>query len=95
MSGDIADDQDDMTIVYMLGFERGKDAAAATITAQAQEIERLRKALDTIKRLKPEPIAGSGFVTGPLALLNVAQRLAREATSHRARAAIRKETTTC
>lgn len=43
------------------------------------EIARLRAALTEIKKLKSEPIGDTGFAVGPLALLNAAQRIAREA----------------
>ena len=48
MSGDLVqheDDRDDLTISYMLGFERGKDATAtATALAQAR-IRELEEAI--------------------------------------------------
>lgn len=43
-----------------------------------RENERLRAALETIAKMKPEPIA-EGFVHGPTLLLSNCQRIAREA----------------
>lgn len=43
-----------------------------------QEIERLRTALSRIKAIRAEP-AAEGFVTGPLAHFQAAQRIARAA----------------
>jgi hypothetical protein len=51
---------------------------SVAVPADDAEIARLRAALDEIKRLKPEPIGDTGFVVGPLSLLNAAQRIARD-----------------
>jgi hypothetical protein len=48
MSGDLVqheDDRDDLTISYMLGFERGKDAAATALTLAQARIRELEGAL--------------------------------------------------
>ena len=45
------------------------------------EVERLRETLAAIKDISPEPIGFTGFVTGPQALLDAAQRMASDALS--------------
>ena len=48
MSGDLVqheDDRDDLTISYMLGFERGKDATATALTLAQARIRELETAL--------------------------------------------------
>ena len=50
--------------------------AAAEIESLRAERDALRGALEEIKRLKPERVA-EHFVTGPQALLDQAQRIAR------------------
>jgi hypothetical protein len=48
MSGDLVqheDDRDDLTISYMLGFERGKDATAIALTLAQARIRELEEAI--------------------------------------------------
>jgi hypothetical protein len=48
MSGDLVqheDDRDDLTISYMLGFERGKDATATALTLAQARIRELEEAI--------------------------------------------------
>lgn len=49
------------------------------IEQQAARIAELTAALTEIKALKPQAIGDTGFQTGPLALFQAAQRIARAA----------------
>lgn len=49
------------------------------IEKQRAVIKALVEALTAIRSLKPEKIGDTGFETGPLALLNAAQRIAKDA----------------
>lgn len=54
-------------------------AEAAVREAPADAVEKARQALTKIKKLRSEPIGNTGFAVGPKALLDQAQRIAREA----------------
>lgn len=70
----IFDDAEDATDLSNIAHE----AASALDAAQAR-IKELEKALEQIKAIKPENIGDSGFITGPLAHFQAAQRIARTA----------------
>ena len=55
------------------------DQFRATNERHCAEIKRLREALGVIKRLKPQKIVDTEFCTGPRALFDQAQRVARNA----------------
>lgn len=64
----------DYDLVQAVNADLGADNQALRA-----EIGRLKAALKEIKALKPAPIGDTGFSVGPQALLNAAQRIARQA----------------
>lgn len=61
------------------GLTSSEDLATADMFELCKNrIAALEAALTKIAKMKSEPIGDTGFATGPLALLNACQRLARE-----------------